>query len=118
MHVGDDNQQPGHLLAAFGHAEFAALLDDVDVAGRRGADADDLGLRGLRLQDEGGEIQREGRKPQGAEHLAAAFHDHLAGIALEPDAAGLVSGQEEPGIAAAFDHLTRGPSRHRGRVEM
>jgi len=71
------------LLAPFEDAEFAAELDGIDVVGRAAGDADDLRLRGLRLQNERREIGRRERMPDRTDHLAAVLHDHLRGVTLE-----------------------------------
>ena len=51
MHVGDQHEQARHLLTALEQPEFAAKLDLVGIVGRTRRNADDLRLRGLRLQD-------------------------------------------------------------------
>ena len=48
--VADEDQQPGELLAAAHDPELAGLLDGVDGVAARVGQPDDLGLRGLRLE--------------------------------------------------------------------
>ena len=56
VHVGDEDQQAGELLAALDDAELGGLLDRVDRVAAGIGEADDLRLRGLRLQQEGREV--------------------------------------------------------------
>jgi hypothetical protein len=58
VHVGHEHQQAGQLLAALGDAELGRLLDRVDGVAAGVGQADDLGLRRLRLQQEGREVLR------------------------------------------------------------
>ena len=58
VHVGDEDEQAGELLAALDDAELGGLLDRVDGVAAGVGEADDLGLGGLRLQQEGGEVLR------------------------------------------------------------
>ena len=63
-HVGEEasgkdekeQKQRGKLLAALGDAELSRLLDRVCGVAAGIGEADDLGARRLRLQQEGGEI--------------------------------------------------------------
>ena len=57
MHVVDEQQQRGELLAACDDAEFGRLLDRVGGVAAGIGKADDLRLRGLRLQQERGEVR-------------------------------------------------------------
>jgi hypothetical protein len=56
MDVVDEDQQASKLLAALDDAEFRCLLDRVDGVAAGIGKADDLRLRGLRLQQERREI--------------------------------------------------------------
>ena len=58
MGVGDLLQQRDHLLAALGDAEFRRLLQRVGGVAAGIGERHDLGLGGLRLQQEGGEVRR------------------------------------------------------------
>src|SRR3546814_10654618 len=55
---------------------------DLGVAAGIG-EADHLGPRGLRLQQERGEVAGAERMPHGAQHLATGRLDHRAGIRSE-----------------------------------
>ena len=114
--VGDEDQQPGELLAALDDAEFRRLLDRVDRVATGIGEADDLGLRGLRLEQVGGEIRGVERHLDRAQHLAAAGGDDRGGVAFERVAEGVIGGDEEPGIAAGLDHRAAGAVRQRNRV--
>ena len=63
VHVGDEDQQAGELLAALDDAELGRLLDRVDGVAAGIGEPDDLRLRGLRLQQEGGEVRGVDRVP-------------------------------------------------------
>src|SRR3546814_16858382 len=62
--------------------------------------ADDLGLRRLGLQQEGGKVLVREGMADGAEDLAALFLDDLGNVALQRVAEGLIGGEDEPGVAA------------------
>ena len=83
MHVGDQHEQARHLLAAREYAELAAELDCARVVGWPAGDADDLGLGGLCLKDEGREVRCGEWRAHRADHLAAVRVDHRAGVALQ-----------------------------------
>ena len=102
MHVGDLKQQRHHLLAALHRPNSAACLIALVVSPPALASADHLGLRGLRLQQEGGEVRGIERMAHVAEHLAAVRLHDLGGVALERMAEGVVGGDEEPAILAAL----------------
>src|SRR5262249_52772859 len=55
-HCGRQPKTPPQFLPAADDAEFGGLLDGVGGVGAGIGEADDLGFRGLRLQQEGGEI--------------------------------------------------------------
>ena len=74
--VGDEQQQTGKLLAAGDDAELGRLLDRVGGVAAGIGEADDLRLRGLRLQQERGEVRGVERMAHRAEHLAAVRLDH------------------------------------------
>src|SRR5438445_13715104 len=113
MHVGDEDEQAGHLLAAGEDAELAAELDSVDVVGRTAGEPDGLRARGLRLNDERGKILRGEGMPHRAQHLAAVLLHYPRSIALERVSERVIRGHEEPAVAAALDHVARraGPQR-------
>src|SRR5579871_3354897 len=71
VNVGDKEQERCKFLPACGDAEFGRLLDRVGRIGAGIGKADNLGLGGLRLQQEGGEISGADRSLDTAEHLAA-----------------------------------------------
>jgi hypothetical protein len=55
VHVGDEHQQAGERLL-LGDAELGRLLDRVGGVGAGVGQADDLGARGLGLEQEGREV--------------------------------------------------------------
>ena len=57
VHVGVEDQQAGEVLAALDDAELGALLDRVDGVAAGIGEADDLRLRGLRLEQERREVR-------------------------------------------------------------
>ena len=67
-----NSSKPGELLAARDDAEFRRLLDRVGGVAAGIGQADDLGLRRLRLQQERREVRRVQRMLDAADHLAAA----------------------------------------------
>ena len=81
-------------------AELAACFDRVDGVAAGVGQADDLGLGRLGLQQEGREVAGAQRHLDAAQHLAAGRLDHVAGVALQRMAEGVVGGQEEPAVAA------------------
>ena len=101
-------QQRDHLLAALGDAEFGRLLQRVGGVAAGIGEPDHLGLGGLRLQQEGGEVGRVQGVTDVAQHLAAALLDDIGGIAFQRHAEGVVGGDEEPGVLAALDHRLAG----------
>ena len=110
MHVGEEHQKPGQRLAALGDAEFGGLLDRVDGVAAGIGEADHLGARRLRLQQEGREVgAREGMADR-ADDFAAGRLDDRCRVALQRVAEGVVGGQEEPLLAAGLQ-----PSRCRCR---
>jgi len=117
MDVGDQRQQRGHLLAAGEDTELGGGLDLVGVVRRPAGDADDLGLGGLRLQDEGRQVRRRERRPHCAEHLAAVPGHDGGGILLQRMAERVVVGDEEPAVAAPLHDFLRGADRERTGVE-
>ena len=52
VHVGQEDEQAGELLAAFDDAELGALLDRVRRVGAGVGETDDLRLGRLRLEEE------------------------------------------------------------------
>ena len=108
VHVGDEDQQAREILAAPHDAELGALLDRVGGVAAGVGEADDLGLGGLRLQQERGEILRVERMAHLAQHLAAALDHHRLGVALERVAEGVVGGEEEPRVAAGLHDRAAG----------
>src|SRR5215472_13601927 len=93
-----------------------ACLDRVDGVAAGIGKPDDFGLRGLRLQQERGEIGAGEWVAHFAQHLAAALHHDRFGVALERVAEGVVGGEEEPGIAAALHDRVAGAVRQRPGV--
>ncbi len=104
-------------MAALENSEFAAELDGIDVVGRSAGQSDDLRLRGLGLEDEGGKVRRPERMPYRAKYFAAVLLDHLRGVVLQRISEGVIGGEEKPSIAAALDHLPRGADGERVGVE-
>ena len=123
MHVVDEEQQCRELLATRDNAELRRLLDRVSGVAAGVGEADDLGLRRLRLQQEGGEVRGVDRMLDAAENFAAAGRDDGGGISLQRMAEGVIRGQEEPAVAAGLGQRLAGAMRehigivgHRNRV--
>ena len=75
--LGEGEEQRGELLAALDDAELGGALDRVRGVEAGVGEADDLGARGLRLEEEGGEVGGGERVADGAEDLAAGGLDEL-----------------------------------------
>ena len=103
VHVGNEHHDRREVLAAGDDAEFAALLDHVDRIAAGIGEPDDLGLGGLRLQQERREVGGIQRMPGAAQHLAAGGPHDVGGIALDRMAKDIVGGDEEPAVAAILD---------------
>ena len=117
LDVGEEQQQRRELLAALDDAELGRLLDRVGGVAAGIGKADDLGLGGLRLEQEGREVRRVERMLDAADDLAAVGGDDGGGVALERRAEGVVGGQEEPGVATGLhQRLARGVGQHVGVV--
>jgi hypothetical protein len=71
MHVVDEQQQRGELLAGRNDAEFGRLLDRIGGVATGIGKADNFRLGGLRLQQEGLEVEHVQRMLHAAEHFAA-----------------------------------------------
>src|ERR1700704_2852797 len=108
MHVVDEEQQCCELLATSDNAELRRLLDGVGGVAAGIGEADDLGLRRLRLQQEGGEVRGIERMLDAAESLAASGGDDRGGITLQRVTKGVVGGQEEPAVAAGLGQRLAG----------
>ena len=104
MHVREEEQQRRQLLPAAGDAEFRGLLDGVGRVAACIGQTNDLGLGGLRLQQEGREVRAVEGMAHGAQDLAAIGGHDRRGVALQRLAEGVIGGQEEPGVAAALHH--------------
>ena len=90
-------------------AELGGLLDRVDRVAAGVGEADDLGARGLRLQQEGGEVGgRERVRCTEPTHLAAGSSTTAWCRRSQGMAEGVVGGEEEPGVAAALDDRLAG----------
>ncbi len=84
MDVGDEHEQAGEVLAALHDAELGSLLDRVDGVAAGIGKPDNLGARGLRLQQVGGEILRVKRTPSRAPStLPPLAFTTAAGVALK-----------------------------------
>ena len=108
MHLGQREQQSGEALAAGHDAEIGGLLDRVRRVEAGVGQADDLGARRLRLQQEGGIVGRAERVAHRAEHLAPLFLHEIGGLLLQRMAEGVVDGDEVPAIAALGDQRAAG----------
>ena len=100
VHVGEEHEEAGEVLAALDDAELRPLLDGVGGVAARVGQPDDLGLGGLRLQQERREVLGVEGMAHLAQHLAAALEHHGLGVALERVPEGVVRGEEEPRVAA------------------
>jgi hypothetical protein len=98
VHVGDEEQQRSEL-GVLRDAELARLLDGVDSVSACVGQADDLGLRRLRLQQERGEVAGVQRMLDAARDLASLRDDDRAGVPLQRLAERVVGGEEEPTVA-------------------
>ena len=103
MHVGDEGEQGGEVLTALDDAELGRLLDRVDGVAAGVRQADDLGFRGLRLQQERREVGARERVTYLPQNLAAVLHHHRSRVALEREPEGVVGREEEPAVAAGLD---------------
>ena len=108
VHVGNEDQQPGELLAALDDAELGRLLDGVDGVAAGVRHADDLGLRGLRLEQERREVLVRERMAHRAHDLAARGFHEFRHVAFERVAERIVGSQEEPAVAAFLHQLAAG----------
>ena len=117
MHVVDQEQQAGDLLAALLQAELGRLLDAVHRVVAAVGEADDLGAAGLGLHQIGREIGRAGEWRQRlAQHLAVRRRDEAGGVAFQRMTEGVVGGDEEPGVAAFLHRRIDHAVRHRPGV--
>src|SRR6185312_3673201 len=103
MDVGDVERKGRELRAFRGQAELGRLLHRVDGVGAAIGERHDLGARGLRLQQVGGEVAGVERVLHRAKHLAAGIADRALGIALHGRAKGEIGGDEEPAVIALGD---------------
>jgi len=83
VHVGQEHKQPGELLAAFHDAELGALLDGVDRIRPGIGEADDLGLRALRLEQKRRHVGRGKRMAHLPDDLAAELLNDRLGLRFE-----------------------------------
>ena len=114
VHVGQEHEQPGELLAALHDAELGALLDRVDRVGAGVGQADDLAPS--TPAPAAGTTRSPAPGTDGAPcpaTLPPFLRDHRFGVALERVAERIVGGQEEPGVAAG---LARSRCRCRWRA--
>src|SRR5205823_15106330 len=81
MHVVDEQQKRGKLLAARDNAELGGLLDGVGGVAAGVGEPNDLGFRRLRLQQERRKIRGVARMPDPAEALAATSSNDSRGSA-------------------------------------
>jgi hypothetical protein len=101
-HVHDAHEEGGHALLAAHDAELERLLDAVDGVAAAVGQADHLGLGGLRLQQERGEVRAGDRVAHAAYDLATLSLDHRHGVALQRMAEGVIGSDEVPALAAVF----------------
>ena len=107
VHVVHEQQERDHGLPAFFGAEFGRLLYRVDGIAAGVCQADHLGLRALRLQQEGREVRRSQRMLARAQHLAAVLLDVVGGLRLDALAKRVIHRDEIPILAAARHHRRR-----------
>ena len=115
VHVGNEHQQSGQRLF-WSNPEFRRLLDRIGGIGAGIGEPDHLGARGLRLQQERGEIRAGKRMAHRTEHLAAHRGHHVAGVLFQRMPESIIRRQEKPGIAALFHHCAPGADGQRRGV--
>ena len=101
--VGDKGEQRREFLAALDDAELGCLLDRVDGVAAGIGEPDHLGLRGLRLQQERGEIRGAERMADAAQDLAAALLHDVRSVLFQILPERIIRGQEKPAIEALPD---------------
>ena len=109
VHVGEEDEQAGEVLAALHDPELRRLLDGIGRVAARVGEPDDLGLRRLGLQQERREVRGIERMAHLAEDLAAVLQHHRLGVALERMTERVVGGQKEPAIPARLHDGIAGP---------
>ncbi|MNV28280.1 hypothetical protein D3C71_1194660 [compost metagenome] len=102
VHIGNEHEQASQLLPTLDQAEFIGLLDRHGGVARRIGQRHDLGLGGLRLQEERRKIVRCARMLDRAQGLAARLFDGVFGIGLQGVAEGVVGRQEVPLLHAGL----------------
>src|SRR5215468_1657439 len=105
------------LGTGFGQPEFRCLLDRVDGITAGIGEGDDLSLRGLRLEEERGEVGSVEWMTDGAKHFASAALDEGRGVAFKRVTEGVVCGDEKPGIATLLHQRAAGHRRKSVSVE-
>src|SRR5262249_38087931 len=83
VHVSEEHQEAGEVLAALHDAELGTLLDRVGGVAAGIGQPDDLSLRGLRLEQKRREVLGVERMTDLAQHLAAVLEHDRLDVALE-----------------------------------
>ena len=108
MHVVDEEQERGELLATRNDTEFGRLLDRIVGIATGIGKTDDFRLGRLCLQQEGREIGGVKRVFDVAQYLAAIRSDDCGCITLQCGAEGVIGGQEKPAVAARLGQRLAG----------
>src|SRR3546814_16922084 len=111
--VVEEHQHAGEALPGLDDAELGRLLDRVHRIAAGVGEADDLGARSLRLEQERGEVGRVERPPDRAERLAARLLAQLPGAALQRLSDTIVGRPATPGCAPLLDQRARRARPHR-----
>ena len=113
VNVAQEQNQCGKGLAALGHTELTGGVDGVGGVGTGVGQGDHISARGLRLQDEGGEVRGRERMANAANHFTAVGFHNAGNVRFHGMAEGVIGGQDEPGFAAFLHDRCRGTDGQR-----
>ncbi len=111
LDIGQKDQHAGDGLPALNDAELSGLLNGVDKVTAGVGQTDNLGARGLGLEQVGGEVGGSQRVTDLSQNLAAVCLDEGGGVLFQGVAEGIIRCEEEPGLAAM---LNNGAACHLG----